>query len=755
MDDSPGAIRPYLTDFGLAKSVATGSKLTRTGQALGTPAYMSPEQARGELAGLTAATDVWAIGCALHEMLVGRPPFGGDTPAAVVGRVLLAEPPRLRRIRPDVPVGLVRVVGESLAKRAGRRYPDASAIREDLDRVLRGERPQARAPGAAGRLAAAAALAGAAALGVLAWRASVGGARVPGAAGARGSEAGALVSRARSLRSTDPGAAASLLGRALEAEPDRHEWRVERGLVLWALGHFVKARAEWEAIPRGAGEWELARLYLGLETLSRFRDEGKSGEEAFPFLEAVADSEGRPGRLARGAIHTTRREWAAARASLRDEPGWEAALLRGRIETDAPDGDPAAELREWDRAISEGIPMASAINNRGHAKHALKDLEGAEADFTEAIRLDPAQAVFRHNRGLIRKERGDYRGALEDCQEAIRLKPEYHQAFHSRGVARDALGDPAGAIADYTEVIRLRPDFVRARNNRAVVRKRAGDLAGALEDLDEVVRLDPEMAEARLNRGAVLDDRGDPAGAIADYTEALRLKPDFVEVLQSRAAVRMKLGDRAGAVADLDAAVLLRPGEPQWLVTRSKARGTSGDIAGAVADLTAALALDPRDGETWRLRAERRRELGDFAGALEDFNEAHERDPGNPEILSNRAMVRMRLGDFPAAVEDLERAVAVAPSRLEFLVNLANIRWMAGDLDGALRDIERAIGAGARMGWAYAVLGVVRMKRGEWRLAADAFREALRLAPDHPMARETRRYLEECEDRARAEARGR
>ena len=87
------APRVFLTDFGLAKDVATASRYTRSGESLGTPPYMSPEQARGELATLDATCDTWALGCVLYELLAGHRAFDGENPAAVIGAVLTADPP--------------------------------------------------------------------------------------------------------------------------------------------------------------------------------------------------------------------------------------------------------------------------------------------------------------------------------------------------------------------------------------------------------------------------------------------------------------------------------------------------------------------------------------------------------------------------------------------------------------------------------------------------------------------------------------
>ncbi|MCI0340693.1 MAG: protein kinase, partial [Planctomycetales bacterium] len=212
-----GGARAFLTDFGLAKSIATGTRLTVTGQALGTPEYMSPEQGRGEVSSLGPATDVWSVGCVLYEMLSGEGAFRASTPAATLVSVMERDPPALRRLRLEVPPDVEAVVGSCLAKDAAGRYRDGAALREDLERVARGERPLVRPPASRSRrlvLAGAALLAGGAALGATAVRARRGAgpaSRPPPSAERAGPAAAA---RARALRASDPTRAAGLLAEA-------------------------------------------------------------------------------------------------------------------------------------------------------------------------------------------------------------------------------------------------------------------------------------------------------------------------------------------------------------------------------------------------------------------------------------------------------------------------------------------------------------------------------------------------------------
>ncbi len=117
-----------LLDFGLAKM--GGMDLTQTGTTMGTVAYMSPEQARGEAA--ASQSDLWALGVMLYEMLSGERPFPGDHAQSVIHNILHAEPRPLLALRPEVPGALVQIVDKGLAKNRGARYRRAADVLADL-----------------------------------------------------------------------------------------------------------------------------------------------------------------------------------------------------------------------------------------------------------------------------------------------------------------------------------------------------------------------------------------------------------------------------------------------------------------------------------------------------------------------------------------------------------------------------------------------------------------------------------------------
>jgi WD40 repeat protein len=143
--------QPHLTDFGLARREVGEITLTRDGACLGTPAYMSPEQARGESGRVDARSDLYSLGVVLYEILAGELPFRGS-PAMVQRQVLEEEPRPPRRLNDRVPRDLETICLTCLNKEPERRYASAGALAEDLGRFLAGEPIVARPVGRAERL---------------------------------------------------------------------------------------------------------------------------------------------------------------------------------------------------------------------------------------------------------------------------------------------------------------------------------------------------------------------------------------------------------------------------------------------------------------------------------------------------------------------------------------------------------------------------------------------------------------------------
>jgi TolB-like protein/Flp pilus assembly protein TadD/predicted Ser/Thr protein kinase len=198
-DIKPGNIlldangEPHLTDFGLARLVASESTVTRTLEVLGTPSYMAPEQAAGGTTKLTSVTDVYGLGAVLYQLLTSHPPFAGGTTYETIKLLLETEPRTPRLWNPKVDGDLSTICLKCLEKDPHRRYSSALALAEDLERWLRHEPIQARRTGVVARgkkwlqrnptaaAVAALSLALIAALGVIVWKGEL--FRRPAAAG--------------------------------------------------------------------------------------------------------------------------------------------------------------------------------------------------------------------------------------------------------------------------------------------------------------------------------------------------------------------------------------------------------------------------------------------------------------------------------------------------------------------------------------------------------------------------------------------
>jgi TolB-like protein/Tfp pilus assembly protein PilF/predicted Ser/Thr protein kinase len=156
-DIKPGNIlldqkgEPHLTDFGLARLVESESSVTQTLDVLGTPSYMAPEQAVGNNAAVSSATDVYGLGAVLYQLLTGQPPFAGGTTYETIKLLLDTEPRQPRLLNPKIDRDISTICLKCLEKDPKRRYSCALELAEDLERWLKHEPIQARHTGVFGR----------------------------------------------------------------------------------------------------------------------------------------------------------------------------------------------------------------------------------------------------------------------------------------------------------------------------------------------------------------------------------------------------------------------------------------------------------------------------------------------------------------------------------------------------------------------------------------------------------------------------
>ncbi len=416
--------RARLTDFGLAHDESAKEQLTRTGELLGTPAYMAPEQADGNGA-RGPVVDVYGLGAILYHALVGRAPFAGSGPMEILRKVLFDRPTPPRELDSTIPPDLERVALRCLEKDPAHRYPSARAVADALDRILADGRLES-SPSASSR-------------------------RAPRRA--RSSERRRPAPRpvppaSRAVPAAIAGAGAvvaiALLALALSgpaADSDDHP--PPRPLI---------ARGEEPALPIVSPPDPPAPTDASAEAPTPPPD---------PAPEPAPDPATDPAPVPLAPADTS-----ATRAEARTL--FEAARARGRA------GDLAGARAEVERAIALDPELADAYVLRASLANAAGELDRSLADLDRALELDPTLTQAWFNRGTMRNFAKDYPGAIADLTEAIRLLPDRADSWRNRGVARHNAGDLAGAVEDYERFLALAPGHPATPGVRALIARIRG-----------------------------------------------------------------------------------------------------------------------------------------------------------------------------------------------------------------------------------------------------------------------------------------
>jgi serine/threonine-protein kinase len=619
---------------------------TLAGSALGTPAYMSPEQARGDLDRLAPSSDVYSLGATLFCLLAGRAPFEGDDVGEVLGRVERGEFARPRQVDPAIDPALEAVCLKAMALRPAERYATSRALADDIERWMADEP-------------------------VTAWR-------EPPSRRAR--------RWARRHRSAVTALAASVLvalagTAAVLAVQTRANGRLQQANRELSLANDRIRRINVDL--KSANEREKQRFDLAMAAIRLFHGEVSEDlllkEKRFDglrtkLLKGAADFYGRLEGLLEGQ---TDRESRASLGRAYDELG----RLTGEI------GDLAAALEVYRKALA--------------VRRALASEPGADAE----SQLDAARSL--NDAGWFRRATGDMTGALTAFAEACRRSEDAERrgspaeqaravlgtAYQRTGYALTETGDTAGALAihfkalaiwqglaeSHPGVVAFQQDLASSHNYIAWLLARTADTAGALAAYGRALTIRRELADAHphdvrpqqalawshYNIGNLLAEAGDTAGALAAYDRAL--------------AIRQQLVDGNPGFTVLQAELAMSLLSMGWLGMQTR---RAGEAAGFFA----------REEAIWTALADANRTVPDYRNSLANCQ-------------TNMAAVLLRLGRPAEARPRCERAAALREALIrehtdlpryraelgETLLRSGQARRAEGDLTGAATDWRRAI----------------------------------------------------------------
>jgi tetratricopeptide (TPR) repeat protein len=222
-------------------------------------------------------------------------------------------------------------------------------------------------------------------------------------------------------------------------------------------------------------------------------------------------------------------------------------MLTAAMEIVAQDKKKAQPLK-GSNALAKNQALAEEAYGKGIERQAAGDIDGAIADYTRALELDPYYPDAFNNRANARMTKGDLSGAVADFTEAIRYRPESDEGYYNRGLAYLTQENYQAALADFSRSIEIKPQAI-AYNNRGTVYRALNKTKEAIADYTKAVEAMP-LADAYYNRGAAYEDLLDYKSALADYTRAIELNENFARSYANRGMILLQQNKDADAQRD-------------------------------------------------------------------------------------------------------------------------------------------------------------------------------------------------------------
>lgn len=789
VQDNCGEIVLKVSDFGLAKEISSIRRLTAAGTVMGTPEYMSPEQANAEQ--LDVRTDVFSLGAVLYKICAGVDPFYGKSILDVIDAVVNKDPVPPSTMNKTVDRDLELIILKAIEKDRERRYVSAGELAEDIGRYLRGEPVSARPPSIIYKLlkkisrhrqmAAGIALAAAAVLGIILWTHIV---------------------------ASNRGQAADEYLHSAEGYYDKQEWKN-------ALDNYIKytelAGPEPGAEAKKAAcrdkikghEEELARVFAEAEKrkkeLEAFAEEEKKAEEeaqqAWLYAAAafkdfyrenadIAQSWGRinegidmlgksisahpsaMGYFYRGVLFREKNMFAEAERDLTEairlNPDYDTAyLMRGLVYFDRLVRIDVFNF--GDLPAPEKLALFDEMQNKA-AGDFRKIKEGAKIPGDFAVYRSIVESLIKYgfnSREVIKflSESGEtdkseeflYWTALNSHTEpavadlylgkVLEIKPYHAKSLFLLGLSCNIAGEVEEAIAYYTKAVNANPYFVEAYVNRGGLYYETGNADAAFADADAAVRIDPALPDAYLNRGNARLQNGDKSGAYADYEKALELNRNYYQAYFNRGVLKMNDGALDLAVMDFDAALRIEPGGFDAYNNRGSVKFKKGDFSGAIDDFSSAIELNAANAVFHENRGSAYYATGNLKKAVEDWSKAAQLMPDNADYYWRCGTASRELGDIDGALKNYNIAIDKAPLNDQYYFDRGSVKLQKNDISGAISDFNESIRLNPGSAIYYYGRGTANISVRDYDAATGDLDLAIRLKPNFADAWFSRGYI--------------
>jgi tetratricopeptide (TPR) repeat protein/predicted Ser/Thr protein kinase len=664
-----------LLDFGLAKVTTEDSDATQTmeGKLIGTPAYMSPEQARGQP--VDARSDLFSLGVVLYECLTGRRAFPGTSSVGTLLEVVSHEPPPPSSISPGIPPRLDAVVRRLLAKDREARYASATELIVDLKdcATIADEQNLPRRIIIASAVVLAVVL-----LGATAWRInrSWGGGTKPATREVVVLPFENLSGQAETAAFGDGLAevVTSLLTRR-GVLPDRL-WVVPASDVrrfgiktVADAGRMFQASlaigGSVQRTPDGAGRIitlsasDASPLHLLGSREIRLQDAeaGKLEGKLIAALVELLDPQGHPRPLSAEQHPDSYSSFVLARGHLRQADLGDNLKLA------------VSELESITQASPNFAPAQVALGEAYFRTYTsskqVEWLAKADQSVSRAAEIDESDPDIPLMRGRILRATGQTDAAIRELKVALGRDPGNLAALVQLAGAYENAKRADDAEAAYQEAIRLRPSFFPAYTNLGIFYMSQGKWAQAEEQLKIVITLAPEYADGYTNLGSLLYHQGRLDDAQKVFSRSIELKPSAT-AFSNRCAVEFDKKTMEAAAADCRKAVDLQPAS-------AIAWGNLGDT------------LIESGNRDEAMKAYRR--------GLDAGNKLLAINPANPDLLASMAKFAAKTGQRELAIDLAEKAVNKGTG-VRTLYNAGKALGLAGHCARSLDLLKQAFDKG-------------------------------------------------------------